>query len=175
MRLWTWVREPVRVGEKEPGIEAEHQQAGQTLVSGLGVVIDRLALPIHSDREVFRRVRPLDDLKDRDHDRQDDALLHTDREDHDGGHCGDHELAEPCSLYLPKSLDIDQTDANEEHDRREHRLGYVGENPGQEQPDDKHDQRHRQVGDLRTALLVVKDLSLRRAAVHHKCASEPGG
>jgi hypothetical protein len=60
---------------------------------------------------------------------------------------------------VAESLDVDQTDTNEEHDCRQHRLGHVGEQTGQEEDHDEYDERHRHVGDL-LAVLLVKDLGL---------------
>ena len=72
-------------------------------------------------------------------------------------------------------LDVDQSEADHEHDRGEHRLGHVGEEPGEEQHDDEHDERHRDVRELGAAALLVEDLGLRRAAVDDERAREAGG
>ena len=80
-----------------------------------------------------------------------------------------------AALMPLESLDVDQADADEEHDRGEHRLGHVGEHPGEEQHDDEDDHRHGDVGDLGASLLLVEDLGLGGAAVHHEGAGQPGG
>ena len=91
------------------------------------------------------------------------------------GDGGDDELAAPPARDAAQAQDVDQVDADEEHDRGEHRLRHVREQPGDEQHDEQHDHRHGQVGQLGAALLLVQDLGLGGAAVDDEGAGQPGG
>ena len=49
-------------------------------------------------------------------------------------------LRPPARIRL-QAGDVDQADTDQEHDRREHRLGHVGEQAGEEQHHEQHDHR----------------------------------
>ena len=65
----------------------------------LGLDIGRLTFTVDSDEKVLRSVGPSDDLQNRQHDCEDDALLHPDPKEHDGSSHGDHEFAEPSQRF----------------------------------------------------------------------------
>ena len=169
------VGEPVRIGVEQFRVVTEHHQAGQRFGPRDRRGVGGIAVWRHADDEPLRRVLPPDHVQDGQHDGQDDALLDAEREHHDAGDGGDDELVTPCGPEPPKTLDVDQVVADQEHDRAEHRAGHVGQQVGQEQHDHEDHRGHGQVRDLGTAVLFVQDLGLRRTAVDHERAGEPGG
>ncbi len=87
--------ELVRVGVEQICVEAEHEQAGRALHAGLGEGVRLLAVLGDADHELVRTVLPPHHLDERQHDGENDALLHADGEDRHGRDGRDVELAAP--------------------------------------------------------------------------------
>ena len=73
-----------------------------------------------------------------------------------------------------QALEVDQLDADEEHDRGEHGGGHVLQRLGEEEQHDEHDPGRGQAGDLAAAAGPVDHLGLGRAAVDDERARQAG-
>ena len=110
-------------------------------------------------------------VQDREHDRQQDPLLDADRRRPRAVSAATTNSSTRQPEDRPHARDVDELDADQEHDRREHRLRHVGERLREEQQHDQDDDGRRELRDLAPAAGAVDHLGLRGAPVHDERAA----
>ncbi len=86
----------------------------------------------------------------------------------------DPKLAWTLVVDRTHSLDIDQLDADQEDNCREHGARHIAQGNGQEEQDHHDNQRRGEHGKLAAAAGAVHHLCLGGAAVDHECACQAG-
>lgn len=112
-------------------------------------------------------------------DRRDDGDddRHLDAGDDDGrrGEHRDEEFVAAHGQNRSQAANVDEFDADEEHDGRQHGQGQAGERPGQGEQDLQHDCRGGELSELAAAAGAVDHLGFGGAAVDDECAGERCG
>ena len=145
---------------------------------GLGLAAHRMRNPLPGvgtlQHDILRSITTLGVIDERQHDSEQDPLLDPDEHDRQRRDYGHPELRLPLPEDALHLFDLDQVEADQKHDRRQHRLGHVGQRRGEKEQHQHDDANRSEVRQLSAATGAVDHLGLGRTAGNDEGPGQPG-